>query len=137
MKYERICTVPRGQVIPEDQDGYEVNVIAESLEDEIELKNDSISELEKEAAEGINAIIDKVEILTGRPLRGILKGIKYGESIKKKKKYRPHLTQPEYGELRTHCYALGVKVREHWEFDDEESFIDWLNPVIREGYRDG
>jgi hypothetical protein len=136
MKYERICTVPRGHSIPDGEDGYEVKVIAETIEDEIALKNESIMELEKEAIEGINAIIEKVESATGRRLCGV-KHIspKLGES--KPKKFRPELEQPAYGDLRTHVYALGANVARHWDFEEEEKFIDWLNPIIREGYRDG
>ncbi len=132
MKYERICTVPRGQVIPEEEDGYEVKVIAENLDDEIALKNEAITELEKEAIEGINGIIAKVEAATGRTL----KGIKYveGKSFKGPK-FRPTLTQPQYGELREHCYTLAHNVHSFWSFSDEEAFLDWVGPIFREGFR--
>lgn len=136
MKYERVCTVPRGQTIPDGEDGYTVNVISENIEDEIALKNEAIMELEKEAIEGINAIIERVESATGRRLCGV-KHISPRTDAKKPKKYRPTLEQPCYGDLRTHVYALGANVARHWDFKEEEDFIDWLNPIIREGYRDG
>jgi NDP-sugar pyrophosphorylase family protein len=133
MKYERICTVPRGHTIPDGEDGFTVSVIAETIEDEIALKQEAILELEKEAIEGINAIIERVEIATGRRLRGV-KHISATVGTKSKK-FRPKLEQPCYGDLRTHIYSLGANVAKHWDFDEEDDFIDWLNPIIRDGYQ--
>ena len=136
MEYQRICTVPRGQTIPDGEDGFTVNVIPENIEDEIALKNEAIMELEQEAIEGINAIIEKVEAATGRRLCGV-KHVSPRTDAKKPKKFRPNFTQPEYGELRTHMYTLGANVCKHWDFEEEEAFIDWMTPIIREGFRDG
>jgi hypothetical protein len=134
MKYERICTVPRGQVIEDGDDGYTVKVIAENLSDEMTLQQESILELEKTAIEGINAIIADVEAATGRTLCGI-KNVQ--AHARKEKKFRPKLKSPEPGHLREHMYALGMSVCRHWDFEEEDRFIDWVVPILRSGFQEG
>ena len=130
MKYERISTVPLGRKIPDEDQGYEVKITPENLSDEKVLKDEAITDLETEAITGINAIIAKVEAATGRTL----KGVKYVQALKSKRKFHPKLSQPVHGELRTHMFTLGRNVHDTWTFDSIDAFIEWATPILTKGY---
>lgn len=123
MKYLKKSTVKKGDVIPEDENGFEIIKVPENLDDERELLQDAIEEKHEEARLKIQEIIDKVTEETGQS---------------------PY-QQEEWGEpvsLKEFAFNLGkagaIKAKRSGERIDSRSFYFFsreMRPHITKGWR--